>query len=270
MIMRRRAFTLIELLVVVAIIAVLMAILMPSLKMARVQARDVVCRSNIGQVTRGFLYYATDFKNFLPGSVADRYFDGRGWVQLDWLGIGRTGNVERAPQEGTIFKYLNDAKVYRCPTHLLAKEADRPLPVSLEERTSYTAPLILTGASIEWLLRVRYPDPAPSYVREIPTREISIHNMMPAILIEEDANWYLNGSRDSAWVNEDRFTDRHRGAGGIGFVDGHAELRKLPKKPYPLTSWHLLYELTDGRVISAGHGGLGVTFGWLRWARTDR
>ncbi len=269
--MRRRAFTLIELLVVVAIIALLISILMPSLKLARTQARDTICRSNMGQVTRGFLYYATDFDNYLPGSVADQAMNGRGgWVQLDWLGIGRTGEIDRAPQEGTIFKYLNDAKVYRCPTHLLAREGNQTMQVSLEERISYTAPLILTGASIEWLLRVRYPDPAPSNETQIPTREASIHNMMPAILIEEDTNWYLNRSRDSAWVNVDRFTDRHRGAGGIGFVDGHADVRKLPKQPFPITSWHLLYELVDGRVISAGHGGFGVTFGWLRRQPTDR
>ncbi len=269
--MRRRAFTLIELLVVVAIIALLISILMPSLKLARTQARDTICRSNMGQVTRGFLYYATDFDNYLPGSVADFYTGPNGnEIPLDWLGVGRTGEIERAPQEGTIFKYLNDAKVYRCPTHLLKKEADRALQRSMEQRTSYTAPLILTGASIESLLRVRYPDPAPGNRSEIPTREASIHYMMPAILIEEDANWYLTRSLDSAWVNVDRFTDRHRGAGGIGFVDGHAELRKFPQKPFPLTSWHLLYELVDGRVISAGHGGFGVTFGWLRRQPTDR
>ena len=121
----------------------------------------------------------------------------------------------------------------------------------MEERTSYTAPLILTGASIEWLKRVRYPDVAPG-PRTIPQREQAKQNMMPAILIEEDANWYLTRSLDSAWVNVDEFTDRHRGAGGIGYVDGHAELRVLPKRPRPLTSWHLLYELHDGRVISAG------------------
>jgi prepilin-type N-terminal cleavage/methylation domain-containing protein len=41
------AFTLIELLVVVAIIALLMAILMPALQRVKKQSKTVVCQSNL-------------------------------------------------------------------------------------------------------------------------------------------------------------------------------------------------------------------------------
>lgn len=52
------AFTLIELLVVVAIIATLIAILLPSLGQARKQARAVVCSSHLRQIAIGWVYYA--------------------------------------------------------------------------------------------------------------------------------------------------------------------------------------------------------------------
>ncbi|QNN23598.1 DUF1559 domain-containing protein [Planctomycetales bacterium ZRK34] len=64
--MRRCAFTLIELLVVVSIIALLIAILLPSLQKAREQAQRVACMSNMRQVYFGVTYYAQDYRNRLP------------------------------------------------------------------------------------------------------------------------------------------------------------------------------------------------------------
>lgn len=61
-----RAFTLIELLVVVAIIAVLVAILLPSLAQARERAKDLTCGNNLRTIFNGFAMYAQDYNDVLP------------------------------------------------------------------------------------------------------------------------------------------------------------------------------------------------------------
>ena len=61
------AFTLVELLVVVAIIALLVTILMPSLGRALALARRSVCLSHLRGAGNGMSLYAADFESWLPG-----------------------------------------------------------------------------------------------------------------------------------------------------------------------------------------------------------
>ena len=65
----KRGFTLIELLVVIAVIAVLMAILLPSLRLAREKVRIVICGNNQRQLLVGLASYATDNDDKLPPST---------------------------------------------------------------------------------------------------------------------------------------------------------------------------------------------------------
>ena len=60
-------FTLIELLVVVAILALLMSILLPSLSCAREAARKVVCGTTLNGFGKSLVLYQTDNEDWIPG-----------------------------------------------------------------------------------------------------------------------------------------------------------------------------------------------------------
>ena len=65
----RPGFTLVELLVVVSIIALLIAILLPSLTKARDQAVSVKCLSNLHSQMAAVLIYSSEYNGTLPGPV---------------------------------------------------------------------------------------------------------------------------------------------------------------------------------------------------------
>lgn len=72
----RGGFTLIELLTVIGVIAILIALLLPSLVQARKHARTLVCASNVRQLTGALLNYATEWKGAFPPNSAqiDQYW----------------------------------------------------------------------------------------------------------------------------------------------------------------------------------------------------
>lgn len=100
---RRRGFTLIELLVVIAVIALLMAILTPSLQRVRRQARAVKCQAQLSQW--GILYqtYSAENDGYLPPedswsldkiSPADPWWAAWRWYWGGSSGLDGTGIAE--------------------------------------------------------------------------------------------------------------------------------------------------------------------------------
>ncbi len=80
-----RSFTLIELLVVVAIIAVLVAMLLPALNVAREKARQTVCSSNLRQIGVAMVMYQGEYNDFfVPTHLMDNSSPSWVWGSTGW------------------------------------------------------------------------------------------------------------------------------------------------------------------------------------------
>ena len=70
MMKKPRGFSLIELLVVVAIMAILAALLLPSLSKAKSKAQQTQCMNNVKQLTAAVIIYVSDYGKTVPDIVA--------------------------------------------------------------------------------------------------------------------------------------------------------------------------------------------------------
>jgi prepilin-type N-terminal cleavage/methylation domain-containing protein/prepilin-type processing-associated H-X9-DG protein len=118
--MKRVKFTLIELLVVIAIIAILAALLLPSLNRARDAAKRIKCAGNLKQIGIAATAYAGDSADRIPYGV---YTNGS--IQISWddlLGMGYDGRkLTQSDAEATGLPGVErpKAKLYRCPSNTL-------------------------------------------------------------------------------------------------------------------------------------------------------
>ena len=73
---KSKAFTLIEMLVVIAIIALLLAILMPTLKMAKEHGKRLLCANNLKTIGSAVYLYAEEHDGYIPPT---RYAERDAW-----------------------------------------------------------------------------------------------------------------------------------------------------------------------------------------------
>lgn len=103
----RAGFSLVEVLVVIGIIGLLLAILMPTLRVARQTAQRLQCQSNLRQIGFAFLSYANDNRGSMPswsGWHASA-FPANAGDEISW--VGKLARI-----------IPPDSRVYNCPSFL--------------------------------------------------------------------------------------------------------------------------------------------------------
>jgi prepilin-type N-terminal cleavage/methylation domain-containing protein len=86
---RRGGFTLVELLVVISIIALLISILLPSLRKAREQGKRVKCAAHLSSFGKGFFGYASEQNDYFCSGSFDPDVDNGRDGPVDQVGWGR-------------------------------------------------------------------------------------------------------------------------------------------------------------------------------------
>ncbi len=231
----RKAFTLIELLVVISVIAILMAILMPALKIAREQARGITCMSNQRSLAHAYIMYADENDGAICGGMA-AYGPVNHippWVMppLDYSG-GRfvqmpSGNVTieqryNGLREGALYPYVREVKVYHCPG-----DNRQRLGTSLGQTPAYC---IYRSYSLSDYMKAYEPaDP-----KKLITFKEQANKMLFVEEIYDGASgnynhdgWSYTPFSGSLW---DPLGIFHSDACTFSFMDGHAERKKWDDK----------------------------------------
>jgi prepilin-type N-terminal cleavage/methylation domain-containing protein/prepilin-type processing-associated H-X9-DG protein len=248
---RGEAFTLIELLVVIAVIAILAALLLPTLSRAKESAKSISCRNNLKQLQLCWTMYADEYAGvFVPndwiddeGPSADGAVISQFDMQTSWCpGDARMDTTTSNIQQGLLFPYNTSTASYHCPSDVSTIEDANGNPLPQLRNRSYNMSQSVNG----------YPfliDPSSGYEvgAEQPcfAKFSAITNPTPSrlfVFIDEneltlqDAQFGYPMSNDGYGTWWDMPSNRHDQGGNLSFADGHVEhwSWKLPMIPtYP-------------------------------------
>jgi prepilin-type N-terminal cleavage/methylation domain-containing protein/prepilin-type processing-associated H-X9-DG protein len=241
----RKAFTLIELLVVIAIIALLLAIVTPSLNTAKKSAAGSVCLANLHGLSRAFNTYAqeNDSKVARCNQGSNRWVDRP--HQLDTLTGERTytNHDSTVPEKengimgGVMFPYTETTKVYHCVADRRSRVdvgsrgkgpyRSYAMPDTIGDAGTYTITSSVTSATYKIKGFVKYTNlinPGTKYifVEENYTHSPGRLGSLPPDRGYNAGVWsFWRGDVYEAWW--DPIAPWHNDRTNLAYADGHAE-----------------------------------------------
>lgn len=226
-----RGFTLIELLVVIAIIAILAALLLPSLIHAKIRGQALYCMNNQKQMTLAWLMYADDnHSNLTPNATGGSSPPSLFWV-LGWLdfSLNNTDNTNiLCLATNRIGPYIQNINIYKCP-------ADSYLCQEVTGRVPRVRSVSMNG----YIEGGAYAGDHGPYDSEYQAGFFAYNSLgdiiapspsMLWVFVDEQADSINDGYLRKDVTDYNNWLDLpasyHDGACGFGYADGHSEIKK--------------------------------------------